>query len=141
MINWIPFDNLYHNRYHKYEKSKVVINSSYRPVEEMTFVDFSGTLGGLIGVWLGFSVATIICDALQFVHDKFLKNFIIPFWNCFSKIKILIILKPPDNHNRNYHKLLLWILIIDFTIISRITFLQIFLIKLANTIQIQCIKV
>ena len=47
-------------------------------IEEMSFVDFSGTFGGLVGVWLGFSIATVISDLMVIIRDKYLKNFIMP---------------------------------------------------------------
>ena len=47
-------------------------------IEEMTFVDFSGTFGGLVGVWLGFSIATVISHVLDIISNKFLKNFNMP---------------------------------------------------------------
>ena len=47
-------------------------------IEEMSFVDFFGTFGGLVGVWLGFSIATVISDFIVIISDKFLKNFIMP---------------------------------------------------------------
>ena len=47
-------------------------------MKEMTFVDFSGNFGGLVGVWLGFSIATMISDLLVIIRDKYLKDFIMP---------------------------------------------------------------
>ena len=47
-------------------------------MKEMTFVDFSGNFGGLVGVWLGFSIATIISDLMVIIRDKYLKYFIMP---------------------------------------------------------------
>ena len=47
-------------------------------VKEMTFVDFFGNFGGLVGVWLGFSIATAISDLLIIIRDKYLKNFNMP---------------------------------------------------------------
>ena len=47
-------------------------------IEGMTFVDFFGNFGGLVGVWLGFSIATAISDLLIIIRDKYLKNFNIP---------------------------------------------------------------
>ena len=48
-------------------------------IPEMSFTNFSGTLGGLIGVWLGFSIATAISEFMDIIHRKYLKNFNMPF--------------------------------------------------------------
>ena len=48
-------------------------------IEEISFVDFFGTFGGLVGVWLGFSIATVISDLMAIIRDKYLRNFNIPF--------------------------------------------------------------
>ena len=48
-------------------------------MQEMTFVDFFGNFGGLVGVWLGFSIATVISDLIVIIRDKYLKNFNMPF--------------------------------------------------------------
>ena len=53
-------------------------NQITQHIEGMTFVDFSGNFGGLVGVWLGFSIATIISDLFVIIRDKYLKNFNIP---------------------------------------------------------------
>ena len=47
-------------------------------LEKMSFVDFYGNFGGLVGVWLGFSIATVISDLMDIIRDKYLKNFIMP---------------------------------------------------------------
>ena len=48
-------------------------------MEEMTFIDYSGNFGGLVGVWLGFSIATVISDLMVIIRDKCLKHFNMPF--------------------------------------------------------------
>ena len=44
-------------------------------MEGMTFVDFFGNFGGLVGVWLGFSIATVISDLMIIIREKYLNNF------------------------------------------------------------------
>ena len=44
-------------------------------MEGMTFIDFFGSFGGLVGVWLGFSIATVLSDVLIIIRDKYHKLF------------------------------------------------------------------
>ena len=42
-------------------------------VEKMTLVDFFGHFGGVVGLWLGFSITTVISDLFDIIRRKYLK--------------------------------------------------------------------
>ena len=64
------FIHLNHNNLH---------NQVTQNIPEISFTNFSGTIGGLVGVWLGFSIATVISDLMDVIRRNYLKNFNMPF--------------------------------------------------------------